>query len=82
VSTTSLLLLLSFRQNPSKIPTQSIILGYIRHIFLGVNDLFGVLLINKFYWATYIFGSFPDFTAMKMLFTTGEDTFEPKKFCV
>jgi tellurite resistance protein TerC len=40
---------------------------------------FGVLLIEKFVWATYLFGVFLIFTAMKMLFSTGEATFEPKK---
>jgi tellurite resistance protein TerC len=40
---------------------------------------FGVLLIQKFIWATYLFGFFLIFTAMKMLFTSDEETFEPKK---
>ncbi|MFB0909868.1 MAG: TerC family protein [Flavobacterium sp.] len=53
------------------------ILGAI--FFRGLMIFFGVLLINKFYWATYVFGFFLIFTAMKMLFKSGEDTFEPKK---
>jgi len=40
---------------------------------------FGVMLINKFYWATYVFGFFLIFTAMKMLFTNDDEKFEPKK---
>jgi tellurite resistance protein TerC len=53
------------------------ILGAI--FFRGLMIFFGVMLINKFYWATYLFGFFLIFTAMKMLFTSGEETFEPKK---
>jgi tellurite resistance protein TerC len=40
---------------------------------------FGVLLINKFTWTTYIFGAFLLFTAIKMLFTGEESEFEPKQ---
>ena len=39
---------------------------------------FGVLLINKFSWTTYLFGAFLIFTALKMLFTKEENDFEPK----
>jgi tellurite resistance protein TerC len=53
------------------------ILGAI--FFRGLMIFFGVLLINKFFWATYLFGFFLLFTALKMLFTNGEATFEPKK---
>lgn len=53
------------------------ILGAI--FFRGLMIFFGVLLIEKFVWATYLFGVFLIFTAMKMLFSTGEATFEPKK---
>lgn len=53
------------------------ILGAI--IFRGLMIFFGVLLIHKFFWATYLFGFFLIFTAMKMLFTNGEEKFEPKK---
>lgn len=53
------------------------ILGAI--IFRGLMIFFGVLLIHKFFWATYLFGFFLIFTAMKMLFSNGEEKFEPKK---
>ena len=53
------------------------ILGAI--IFRGLMIYFGVLLIHKFIWATYVFGAFLIFTAAKMLFTKEEEKFEPKK---
>ncbi|WP_413998936.1 TerC family protein [Flavobacterium sp. W1B] len=53
------------------------ILGAI--VFRGVMIYFGVLLINKFAWTTYIFGAFLIYTAMKMLFTKEDEHFEPKK---
>lgn len=53
------------------------ILGAI--LFRGLMIFFGVLLINKFNWTTYIFGAFLIYTAMKMLFTSEDDKFEPKK---
>lgn len=53
------------------------ILGAI--IFRGLMIFFGVLLIHKFFWATYLFGFFLIFTAMKMLFANGDEKFEPKK---
>jgi tellurite resistance protein TerC len=53
------------------------ILGAI--IFRGLMIYFGVLLINKFSWTTYIFGVFLLFTAIKMLFTNEDEKFEPKK---
>jgi tellurite resistance protein TerC len=53
------------------------ILGAI--IFRGLMISFGVIIINKFAWTTYIFGAFLIFTAMKMLFGKEEDDdFEPK----
>jgi len=52
------------------------ILGAI--IFRGLMIAFGVALINKFSWTTYLFGAFLLFTALKMLFTKDEDAFEPK----
>ena len=48
-------------------------------VFRGLMIYFGVLLINKFTWTTYIFGVFLIFTAVKMLFSKEEDKFEPKK---
>lgn len=53
------------------------ILGAI--FFRGLMIFFGVMLIQKFTWMTYIFGAFLIFTAMKMLFAKEDDRFEPKK---
>jgi len=53
------------------------ILGAI--IFRGLMIFFGVLLINKFSWTTYVFGVFLLFTAFKMLFGKKEEEFNPKK---
>ncbi|WP_339889211.1 TerC family protein [uncultured Flavobacterium sp.] len=54
------------------------ILGAI--IFRGLMIYFGVLLINKFSWMTYVFGAFLIFTAAKMLFKNeDEEVFNPKK---
>ena len=53
------------------------ILGAI--VFRGLMIYFGVYLINKFTWTTYIFGLFLIFTAVKMLFSKEEDKFDPKK---
>ena len=48
-------------------------------VFRGLMIYFGVLLIHKFSWTTYIFGAFLIFTAVKMLFSKEDDKFEPKK---
>lgn len=56
------------------------ILGAI--IFRGLMIFFGVVLINKFSWMTYLFGAFLLFTAFKMLFKENEEEFEPKKSLV
>jgi len=53
------------------------ILGAI--VFRGLMIYFGVLLIHKFSWMTYLFGGFLIFTAIKMLFTNDDEKFEPKK---
>lgn len=53
------------------------ILGAI--LFRGLMIFFGVILINKFSWMTYIFGLFLLFTAGKMLFKKEESHFNPKK---
>lgn len=53
------------------------ILGAI--IFRGLMIFFGVILINKFSWMTYVFGLFLLFTAAKMLFKKDEEQFNPKK---
>jgi len=47
-------------------------------VFRGLMIFFGVMLINKFSWTTYIFGLFLVFTALKMLFTKEDDDFNPK----
>ncbi|KFF06059.1 TerC family protein [Flavobacterium reichenbachii] len=47
-------------------------------IFRGLMIFFGVMLINKFAWTTYVFGLFLLFTAIKMLFSGEDDDFEPK----
>lgn len=52
------------------------ILGAI--IFRGLMIYFGVMLITKFAWTTYLFGAFLLFTAIKMLFTGEETDFDPK----
>lgn len=53
------------------------ILGAI--LFRGLMIFFGVMIINKFSWTTYLFGAFLIFTAMKMLFTNDEEEFNPKE---
>lgn len=53
------------------------ILGAI--VFRGLMIFFGVILINKFSWMTYIFGAFLLFTAVKMLLKGEEEEFNPKK---
>jgi tellurite resistance protein TerC len=51
-------------------------------VFRGLMIFFGVLLINKFTWTTYLFGAFLIYTAIKMLLSKGDDKFEPKKSLV
>ncbi|MEO8515965.1 MAG: TerC family protein [Flavobacterium sp.] len=48
-------------------------------IFRGLMIFFGVMIINKFTWTIYIFGGFLIFTAIKMLFSNEDDSFEPKE---
>jgi len=47
-------------------------------IFRGLMIFFGVMLINKFTWMTYLFGAFLIFTALKMLFSGEDEDFQPK----
>jgi tellurite resistance protein TerC len=47
-------------------------------IFRGLMIFFGVMLINKFTWTTYLFGIFLIFTAVKMLFSSDDEDFQPK----
>jgi tellurite resistance protein TerC len=57
------------------------ILGAI--VFRGLMIFFGVILINKFSWMTYLFGAFLLFTAFKMVFKKQEEEdFNPKKSLV
>ena len=46
--------------------------------FRGLMIFFGVLLIQKINWITYVFGAFLLFTAIKMLFKKDEEDFNPK----
>lgn len=51
-------------------------------IFRGLMITFGVILINKFSWMTYVFGAFLIYTALKMLLEKEEEHnkgFDPKK---
>ncbi len=49
-------------------------------IFRGLMIFFGVILIRKFDWITYVFGSFLVFTALKMVFKKEEEEeFNPKQ---
>ncbi len=52
------------------------ILGAI--VFRALMIFFGVILINKFSFTTYVFGAFLLFTAYKMMFSK-EEKFQPKK---
>lgn len=56
------------------------ILGAI--IFRGLMIFFGVILITKFSWMTYVFGGFLLFTALKMTFKGEDEEFNPKKSLV
>lgn len=48
-------------------------------VFRGLMIFFGVMLINKFTWTTYLFGAFLVFTAIKMLFSKDDEQFDPQK---
>ncbi len=49
-------------------------------VLRGTMIYFGVLIINKFAWTSYLFGAFLLFTALKMLFKSDdEEDFNPKK---
>jgi len=51
-------------------------------IFRGFMIFFGVIIIRKIDWTTYIFGGFLVFTAIKMFFKKEEDEFNPKESLV
>ncbi|MBC7847965.1 MAG: TerC family protein [Flavobacterium sp.] len=64
---------------PQKLQHRVLFWGIIGAIvFRGLMIYFGVLLINKFSWTTYLFGGFLIFTAIKMLLTKEEEEFKPK----
>ncbi|WP_299215079.1 TerC family protein [uncultured Dokdonia sp.] len=47
--------------------------------FRALMIFFGVLLIQKISWITYIFGAFLIFTALKMLFSKEEKEYDPQQ---
>lgn len=44
----------------------------------GFMIFFGVVIINQFFWATYVFGAFLMFTALKMAFSGDDEEFDPQ----
>ena len=48
-------------------------------VFRGLMILFGVILIEKFTWTTYVFGAFLIYTAIKMALADEESHFDPKE---
>jgi tellurite resistance protein TerC len=48
-------------------------------LFRGLMIYFGVFLINRFHWITYVFGLFLIFTAIRMLVKDDDDNFDPKR---
>lgn len=48
-------------------------------VFRAVMILFGVILISKFSWMTYLFGGFLIYTALKMMVKKDKAEFDPKK---
>ncbi|WPR72924.1 TerC family protein [Flavobacterium sp. NG2] len=66
---------------PKKYQHRVLFWGIIGAIFFrGIMIYFGVLIINKFTWTTYLFGAFLVYTAVKMLFSKEEEEqFNPKK---
>ncbi len=65
---------------PQKYQHRVLFWGIIGAIFFrGLMIYFGVLLINKISWSSYVFGAFLIYTAVKMLLNGEEETFEPRK---
>jgi len=66
---------------PSKYQHRVLFWGIIGAIFFrGLMIYFGILLINKFLWTSYIFGFFLIYTAIKLLTNhKEEEKFEPRK---
>lgn len=48
-------------------------------LFRALMIFFGVLLIEKISWITYVFGAFLIFTALKMLFSKENTEYDPKQ---
>lgn len=46
-------------------------------LFRGIMIYFGVLIIKKFIWTTYLFGTFLIYTAFKMFFKKEEQEYNP-----
>ena len=68
---------------PQKFQHRVLFWGILGAIFFrGLMIFFGVLIINKFSWTTYLFGAFLIFTALKMLFTNEEAEFNPQNSLV
>ncbi|GIZ09817.1 TerC family protein [Flavobacterium sp. UMI-01] len=64
---------------PKKYQHRVLFWGIIGAIFFrGLMIYFGVLIIKKFAWTTYLFGSFLIYTAIKMLYSNEEEEFKPK----
>ena len=51
-------------------------------VFRALMIFFGVLLIQKISWITYVFGAFLVFTALKMLFSKEEKEYDPQQSLV
>lgn len=47
-------------------------------VFRALMIFFGVALITKFDWITYVFGAFLIFTALKLMFSKDSEGFSPK----
>ncbi len=45
--------------------------------FRGIMIYFGVMIINKFAWTTYLFGAFLIYTAVKMFLTKEDHEYDP-----
>lgn len=65
---------------PQKFQHRVLFWGILGAVFFrGLMIFFGVIVINKFSWTTYVFGGFLIFTALKMLFTNEEEEFNPRE---
>lgn len=65
---------------PQKFQHRVLFWGIIGAVFFrAVMIFFGIWLINKIDWMTYVFGAFLILTAYKMAFSKEESTFNPKE---